>query len=215
VTNHNTGSHWPYPYLKCQQHIHQTHFALTRLHAVAIASAAMPPSKRTRLLRRLIACFVANTGLLLLLVGLMARFANESTYFRFGPGLRVVGVPIDTWPRYYCLHAVLLLTQAIDMLVSEFANPILSFNIYNPDKDVIVDFTHFELQFFAQSLWVINGVRAALMLAVSISQFDIAVAKVLYTEITGLFTVYMLLSEKRFEMQHPCDDEEAGALLGD
>jgi hypothetical protein len=123
--------------------LHQNHFALTRLDAVAIATIAMPPSKRTRLLRRLIACFVANTGLLLLLVGLMARFANESTYFRFGPGLRVVGVPIDTWPRYYCLHAVLLLTQAIDMLVSEFANPILSFNIYNAFSCFFTNFNAF------------------------------------------------------------------------
>ncbi len=87
------------------------------------------------------------------------------------------------------------------MLVSEFANPIMGFNIYNPDKDVITDFTHFELQFFAQSLWVINGVRGALMLVASISQFDIAVAKVVYSELMGLFTIYFLLKEKRFVLE--------------
>ena len=91
------------------------------------------------------------------------------------------------------------------------ANPILSFNIYNPDKEIITDFTHCELQFFAQSLWFINGVRTALMLVVSISQFDIAVAKVVYTEFTGLFTVYCLLSEKTFAPLN--GDEEADGLL--
>ena len=171
----------------------------------------MVGSKRTRLLQRLFLCLAANVGLLLLILGLILHCADESSYFRFGPGLRIVGVPIDTWPRYLCLHGLLLVTQGIDMLVSEFANPILSFNIYNPDKDVITDFTHCELQCFAQSLWLINGVRAALMLVVSISQFDIAVAKVVYTEFTGLFTVYCLLSEKRFVL---CGEEEH-ALLGE
>ena len=170
--------------------------------------------KRARLLRRLVLCLAANVGLLLLLVGLIWRFADESAYFRFGPsdGLRIVGVPINTWSRYACLHGLLLVTQAIDMLVSEFANPILGFNIYNPDKDVITDFTHCELQFFAQSLWLINGVRAALVLVVTISQFDVAVAKVVYTELTGLFTVFMLLSEKTFVLDDNGGGEEVGLL---
>ena len=174
----------------------------------------MPNTKRTRLLRRLVLCFAANVGLLLLLVALIWRFADESAYFRFGPcaALRIVGVPIDTWTRYACLHGVLLFTQMIDMLVSEFANPILAFNIYNPDKDVITDFTHFELQFFAQSLWVINGVRGALMLIASIAQFDIAVAKVLYSELMGVFTIYFLLKEKRFVLGG-ADDEENECLV--
>ena len=169
------------------------------------------PAKRARLLQRLFLCLAANVGLLLLLLGLILHFADESSYFRFGPwdGLRIVGVPINTWERYVCLHCVLLVTQGIDMLVSEFANPILSFNIYNPDKEIITDFTHCELQFFAQSLWLINGVRAALMLVVSISQFDIAVAKVVYTEFTGLFTVYCLLSEKTFAPLNSEGDTEA------
>ena len=171
------------------------------------------PAKRARLLKRLFLCLAANVGLLGLLLGLILEFADESTYFRFGPwdGLRIVGVSINTWERYVCLHAVLLVTQGFDMMVSEFANPILSFNIYNPDKEIITDFTHCELQFFAQSLWFINGVRTALMLVVSISQFDIAVAKVVYTEFTGLFTVYCLLSEKTFAPLN--GDEEADGLL--
>jgi hypothetical protein len=49
------------------------------------------------------------------------------------------------------------------------------------------------------------------MLIVTISQFDIAVAKVVYTELTGLFTVYFLLSEKRFALD---DREERAELLG-
>ena len=172
-------------------------------------------SKRQRLLQRLILCLVCNVLLLVLTLTLICCFARESTYFRFGPhaGLSVVGVPIDTWQRYICLHAVLLITQVIDMLVSEFANPIMGFNIYTPDKEVITDFTHFELQFFAQSLWVINGIRGALMLIASISQFDIAVAKVVYSELMGLFTIYFLLKEKRFVLGGGDDGSERTETL--
>jgi hypothetical protein len=155
-------------------------------------------SKRQRQLNRLTFCLSANVVLLLLIGALIYFFAEESMYFRFGPGFTLAGVKINSWPRYILLHIVLLWTQQIDMLVSEFANPILSFNIYNPDKDVITEFTHFELQFFAQSMWLINGIRSALLLIVSISQFDIAVAKVFYTELAGVFTIYMLLREKKF-----------------
>ena len=174
----------------------------------------MPP-KRQRLLHRLILCLVCNILLLTLTITLICCFAHESTYFRFGPhaGLSVVGVPIDTWSSYVCLHAVLLVTQVVDMLVSEFANPVMGFNIYNPDKEVITDFTHFELQFFAQSLWVINGVRGALMLIVSISQFDIAVAKVLYSELMGVFTIYLLLKEKKFVLGGEEVEEEKELLI--
>ena len=176
----------------------------------------MPPhtTKRQRLLCRLVSCFAANVTLLLLIGVLIYFFAEGSDYFRFGPGFAVAGVQIDTWDRYIALHAVLLVTQTIDMLVSEFASPILGFNIYNPDKDVITEFTHFELQFFAQTMWLINGIRSALMLIVSISQFDIAVAKVVYTELTGLFTVYLLLSEKKFVLGAG-EEEECEALIVD
>ena len=102
---------------------------------------------------------------------------------------------------------MLFVTQTVDMLVSEFAKPVMAFNIYNPDKETITDFTHLELQFFAQSLWVINGVRGALVLVVSISQFDVAVAKVVYSELTGVFTIFMLLREKKFVLD---DDVEEG-----
>jgi hypothetical protein len=173
--------------------------------------------KRDKLLLRLSICFIGNVALLLMLFTLIYGFAEESTYFRFGPrdDFSIVGVKINTWTRYACLHGVLLVTQTVDMLVSEFANPILGFNIYNPDKDIITDFTHLELQFFAQSMWLINGIRAALMVLVTISQLDIAIAKVIYTEFTGLFTVYFLLSEKEFVLGGGEAGESASdALMG-
>jgi hypothetical protein len=170
-------------------------------------------SKRQRLLRRLALCCAANVALLILIIGLICCFSQESAYFRFGPhsNLSIMGVPINSWSRYACLHAVLLVTQVVDMLVSEFANPILGFNIYNPDKETITDFTHFELQFFAQSTWAVNGIRGALMVIVSISQFDIAVAKVIYSELAGMFTIYTLLKEKKFALD---GDESRAPLLG-
>ncbi len=47
-------------------------------------------------------------------------------------------------------------TQVVDMLVSEFANLIIRFNILISDQKIITNFTHLEFQFFALSLWVIQ-----------------------------------------------------------
>ena len=80
----------------------------------------MPPprTKRQRLLGRLVACCAANVTLLLL-TGLLIFYccSEGGSYFRFGPGFTAAGVKIDTWSRYVVLHAVLLVTQTVDMLV--------------------------------------------------------------------------------------------------
>jgi hypothetical protein len=158
---------------------------------------------------------VGNVALLTLIMVLIANFAQESLYFRFGPreGLSIVGVEINTWTRYIYLQALLLVTQVISVLVNELSGPILGFNIYNPDKETITDFTHFELQALAQGMALVDGIRTALMIIVTISQFDIAVAKVVYSELTAIFTIFLLLKEKKFvlkgDLEAPLLDENS------
>jgi hypothetical protein len=86
----------------------------------------------------------------------------------------------------------------LDTVIQEFTSPVLGFNIYNPDKKHIVDFTKFELQFYAQSFWLINSVKNAFLLMISISQIDLAVAKVIYMEMAGIYTIRTLINEKTF-----------------
>jgi len=125
---------------------------------------------------------------------------SKNTYVKFGPNdnLNILGVKIDTWTKYCVCQVALCIFQIADTIIQEFANPILGFNIYNPDKKVINDFTKFQLQFYAQSFWFINNIKGVLMLIVSVTQLDLAISKTVYSEVAGIYTINALISEKTF-----------------
>jgi hypothetical protein len=70
--------------------------------------------------------------------------------------------------------------------------------VYNPDKKVITEFSKFELQLYANGMWIITSLRNVMMIVISISQIDVALLQVLYGELTSLYTIRMLLNEKSF-----------------
>ena len=72
------------------------------------------------------------------------------------------------------------------------------FNVFNADKVIITDFTKLELQIYAQSLWFLTSIKNTLMILVSISQIDIAIAKVIYSEIAVIIVIRNLLNSKQF-----------------
>ena len=84
------------------------------------------------------------------------------------------------------------------MIIGEIAHPIIGFNIYNPDKKEINDFTKFELQLYGNIMYFIDSVRSVLMIMLSITQIDIALFGTVICEITSIFTIRMLLNEKMF-----------------
>lgn len=156
--------------------------------------------------RRLQYCVAINVLLLttVVVVTLFCRSNDtQDKFMRFGPqpDLMLLGVPINTWAKYYIVHVCLCCFQVLDTVIQEFTNPVLGFNIYNPDKKHIVDFTKFELQFYAQSFWLINSIKSAFLLIISISQIDLAVAKVVYMEMAGIYTIRTLINEKTFGAQ--------------
>jgi hypothetical protein len=75
---------------------------------------------------------------------------------------------------------------------------ILGFSIYNPDKKIITEFTKNELQFYANSMFIISGIRDVFTVLLSISQIDLAIYNVLTSEIASLITIRLLLNEKQF-----------------
>ena len=84
------------------------------------------------------------------------------------------------------------------VFINEIASPLLAFSIYNPDKKIITDFTKNELQLLANLLWLINSLISTLFIMISITQIDIAVLRVIYSEITTIITIRLLLNEKEF-----------------
>jgi hypothetical protein len=93
----------------------------------------------------------------------------------------------------------MIISETSEVFISEIAMPFIDFNIYNPDKRVITEFTRFELNIFANLMYILNALKKLLMLIVSISQFDIALSKVIYSGLTRVFTIYFILSEKKFK----------------
>lgn len=152
--------------------------------------------------RKLLYCLVGNAATLLLSMCLVAAFRDtSSTYFRFGPqpDLLLVSVSLHTWQRWWAAMAIIGVLQVGEMIVNEIGSPILAFNVYNPDKKVITDFTKNELNFLANAMWFTNGVRSVFSVVVSVSQIDLALCSVVISEIASIFTVRLLLNEKVFQ----------------
>lgn len=71
--------------------------------------------------------------------------------------LYIMSVKINTKIRYLFLQVFLCLSEIVRVIVNEIASPILGFNIYNPDKKIITEFSKNELQIMANCMWTINS----------------------------------------------------------
>ena len=151
--------------------------------------------------QRLKICII---GQLLLLISVLiptVMLANkDSKYYRFGPheDLFVISVQINTRTRYAILLLYIFAIRMCKVFITELGMPILSFNIYNPDKKIIKGFTRTELQVQANIMYMMNAIRYALTLQLSIIQIDIAVIAAIFSEIASIPTIYLLLKEKTF-----------------
>jgi len=153
--------------------------------------------------KKLKICVITNLSLLLLSITLISIFDNDSSpYWNFGPNekLIVISIKIDNWKSYIILLFFISILKCTKCIIQEIANPIISFNIYNPDKKVITEFTKFELQFYGNSMYLIDSIRNVFMIMITISQIDIALWGVLISEITSIFTIRYLLNEKKFQI---------------
>jgi hypothetical protein len=152
---------------------------------------------------KLVACLLANCGILAVTLTLVTVFADQSPFWRFGynPDLVVISVRIDTLGRYLILLSVIGFINASRVIVEEVGMPILGFTIYNPDKKHVEEFSKNELQFFANAMYMVSGLRGIFMMLVSISQIDLAIWSLIVSEFASLFTIRMLLNEKTFRQK--------------
>ena len=151
---------------------------------------------------RLKKCVLGNFGILVLVLSLVILFDdNKSTYWRFGPhdDFILISVAIDNWTKFSILLILVAILKVSECIIAEVAHPIIGFNIYNPDKKEITEFTKIELQIYGNAMYTIDGVRRVLMIMMSITQVDIALWGVITSEITSIFTIRMLLNEKSFK----------------
>ena len=126
---------------------------------------------------------------------------GDSKYFRYGwhDDFILISIPINNKSRYISAVIFVVLTRVGEVFIGEIANPIISFNIYNPDKKLITEFTKNELQFYGNTLYVINSTRYIFKVMVLVTQIDLAFISMLAGEAISLVTIRLLLNEKEFK----------------
>lgn len=140
-----------------------------------------------------------NTTLLTIFSTIIFTFADENTLkIGYNDSFFVLGVKINTFQKYTILHCCVFLLEFSFSLLHEFADPIMYFNIFNDEKVLITDFSKLELQIYAQSVWFLACIKNTLMIFVSISQIDIAIAKVFYSEFAVFLVIQNLLNNKKY-----------------
>lgn len=162
---------------------------------------------------KLIFCLTINVITFTAVTVVVTVFAHASQYWRYGPAddLIVISVKVDTWIKYWYLLLGIAVINMCRVLVEELAWPVLGFTIYNPDKHHIADFTKNELQFFANSMSVISGLRNVFMTVITVTQVDIALWSLLVCEITSFYTNRVLLNEKTFKGRQDVKPANYGA----
>lgn len=149
-------------------------------------------------------CIIVYSILLLFILFFIFYFQSYSTYFRYGvpssnqEPLIIISIKIDNYYKYFCLLFGIAIIRIIKVTIVEIADPIISFNVYNPDKKNISEFNKFELQFYTNTLSLIDNLRYVLTIMITISQIDLAIYSVIISEITTIFTVKLLLNQKTF-----------------
>jgi len=165
---------------------------------------------------RLKYCIITNFLLLSIIISFVAIMKEPGDkYFRMGPSndLTIMSVKINSIGRYILLQVFIAFTEITGVIINEIASPILGFNIYNPDKKIINEFTKNELQIMANIMWFINNLISALYILVTISQLDIAILRVIYSELTSVYTIRLLLNEKKFVRIIDNNDNDGIELL--
>ena len=151
--------------------------------------------------QRLKICIIGQLLLLVVALVTTAILANkDSVYYRFGPSedLIVISVKINTWFRYGILLVYIFIFRICKVFINELGMPVLTFNIYDPNKKVVKDFTRTELQVLGNIMFMLNAIRYALTLQLSIIQIDIAVISGVFDELAAIPTIYILLKDKKF-----------------
>ena len=156
-------------------------------------------------------CILGNAITVLLVVLPICLLSESGNYFRFGPSddFILINIKIDTSAKYLSVLTSIAIINVIKVISEEIGAPILGFNIYNPDKNIITDFTKCELQVYGNTMFMLSGLRNIFITLITITQFDIALWSLLVSEGASLFTIRMLLNEKTFQNYNEIEIEEA------
>ena len=129
---------------------------------------------------------------------------GNTPYLNVGwhPDLFILGCNINTRGKHICLILLLGLLKAVDVYINDTIYPYISTNVRNNNVKHIKEFSKNEHRLLTNGSYVMSSVKYTLLIMVSISQIDISLIKVLFGEITCLFTTDIQLSEKTYGQEY-------------
>ena len=176
-------------------------FLLLKMH--------MTPLQKVKL------CLFINIVLLAIIISCITLFAIESKYFRFGPNedFVLISIAINTRIKYATLLSIISVMNIIKVLIAELGEPVLVFNVYNPDKKIVTDFTKTQLLFYSNAMFFVSNTRRVFEVMITVTQFDIAVFSILVEQFASIGTVCFLVNEKKFEKNISNKEDEQTFLI--
>ena len=153
-----------------------------------------------RPVRRTWLCLLVNMATLFVIIGLTCGFGQEDGYLSWGPSdkLILIGIVINTWTKWAISMLLIIIVSVVDCITVEFGMPFVSFRIYNPDCKEINDVGPIELQILANGMYLSQSLKSAVYTLAIVTQIDYAVTRVLASELASLYTVRVLIKEKKF-----------------
>lgn len=153
-----------------------------------------------RPVRRTWLCLIINMVTLFIIIGLTCGFGESRGYLSMGPSdhLYLIGIVIDTWTKWGLSMLLIVAVSIVDCITVEFGMPFVSFRIYNPDCKEINDVGPIELQILANGMYLSQSLKSAVYTLAVVTQIDYAIARVISSELASIYTIRVLIKEKKF-----------------
>lgn len=149
--------------------------------------------------KKLTTCVKINTCVIL--IGILICFSNaDFRKIRFGPSddLYVVSIQVNTFPLYIGFALYIIIIQISLLFTEEFALPVIEFSVYNPQCEIIDSFEELELMVLTVGVFVTKGILKGLKLLLAVESIDSIVLLFLAEELVTVYTVSILLKQKKF-----------------
>jgi hypothetical protein len=149
--------------------------------------------------QRLVNCIKYNWFVIAVLMYMFVYMGGlETLEIGPSPDLKVLAIPIDTWDKYMYIICVTGFVQVAMLINEEFGIAVIEFNVYDPTLDEIRGFNRMELQIYSNTLYFTYNAIKNISLFILISRIDLAFYSLIIEEIATVFTIYIILSGKKF-----------------
>lgn len=148
---------------------------------------------------KLTTCVKINIFTIILGVLICLKNADFSQ-LKLGPrdDLYAIGVQLNTIPLYVGFALYLMMIQVSLLITEEFALPTIEFSVYNPRCEIIEFLDEWELKLLSIFVFITKGILKALKIILAVESIDSIILLFLSEEITTMYTVSILLKQKKF-----------------